>query len=421
MLSKIVSIYSLLLAIAILLLGGGLLGTALGIHADLQDFSDTATGIIMSAFFIGYVIGSYWCPRLIGQVGHIRAFSVLAAFGAVSVIVHGLIVDPFVWWFLRVVTGISMVGLYLIVESWLNSLTHNRHRGKIFAVYVTVTLLSLGVSQYLILAYGAGELATYALCAIFFCLSLVPIAVTRLTQPARVAVPKLIIRRLMTISPLGVSGALATGLGNGAFWGLGALYAHNIGYSEASVALFMSAVIFGGALLQIPIGHLSDHYDRRKVLVIVCFLAMLSAASTFFTASFSQIGLLLSAAFYGGFSFAVYSLAVAHTNDHIEPAEVMEATRGLLLLNGLGAASGPVFAGVVMQYYGAQTLTIYFAAVFGLLGLFALYRMFVSTPIPTEKQSEFVPMSRTGSAAVEMDPRAKSGPEAQLDNIAKNL
>lgn len=406
MLSKIYSVYSLLLAIAILLFGAGLLSTALGVRAGIEGFSDMVTGIIMAAFFLGYVVGSYLCPRLISQVGYIRAFAVFAAIGNASIILHGLFVDPLAWWLLRMVTGVCMVGLYLVIESWLNSLLDRRNRGKIFAVYVSVTLLSLGAGQYLLLIYSADQFATLALCAIFFSFALVPIAVTRLTQPPHVAVPKLIVRRLLSISPLGVAGALATGLGNGAFWGLGAVYAHNLGFPQTDIALFMSAVIFGGALLQVPIGHQSDLHDRRKVLTVVCFFAVLAALSIYLFAPQSKPGMLVSAVFYGGFSFAVYSLTVAHTNDHIEPAEVLEATRGLLLLNGVGAAIGPIIAGVLMQAYGAQALILYFSVVFGSLGLFALYRMIFGAAVPMEQQVEFVPLSRTGPAAVEMDPRA---------------
>lgn len=407
MLSKIVSIYSLLLAIAILLLGSGLLGTALGVHAGMLGFSGITIGVIMSAFFIGYIIGSYFCPDLISQVGHIRAFSVFAAFGTVSVIAHGLIVDPVPWWFLRIITGISMVGLYLVIESWLNTLSTHDNRGKVFSFYIMVTLLSLGIGQYLILVYGAGTLATYALCAIFFVLALIPISVTRLTPPTPVATPKLIIRRLLKISPLGMAGSAATGLSNGAFWGLGALYAHDLGFEEAGIALFMSAVILGGASLQIPIGHQSDNHDRRKVLMLVCFLASATALGGYLFAPNSQTGLLVSAVLFGGFSFAIYSLAVAHTNDYIDPTEVMDATRGLLLLNGIGAAVGPIVAGVLMQVFGSTTLMLYFALIFILLGVFALFRIVVTKGLPSEEQGDFVPISRTGTAAVEMDPRAE--------------
>lgn len=415
MLSKILSVYSLLLAIAILLLGSGLLGTTLGIRAGLENFSDTATGIIMSAFFIGYIVGSYICPRLIHQVGHIRGFAVLAAIGTASVLVHGLIVDAYIWWFLRVITGICMVGLYLIVESWLNTLLDAHNRGKVFGIYVSVTLLSLGTAQYFILFYGAAEIATLVLCAIFFVLALVPIAVTRLTQPPQVVVPKLIIRRLIKISPVGVAGALCTGLGNGAFWGLGALYGHDLGFSNTEIAVFMSSVIFGGALLQVPIGHQSDKHDRRMVMMIVSFLTALCAILMFVLAPISRLGMFASAVFYGGFSFAVYSLMVAHTNDHIDPDEVTEATRGLLLLNGVGAAIGPVIAGFMMQGIGAEYLTLYFAAVFLLLGLYTVHRMSISISPPMEEQSEFVPFTRTGSAAVEMDPRAEHDEDEDIE------
>lgn len=407
MLSKILSVYSLLLAIGILLIGNGLLSTTLAVHASMESFSDTVIGIVMSAFFLGFVLGSYICPRLISEVGHIRAFAVLAAFATASVLLHGLLVDPVVWWFLRIISGITMVGLYLVVESWLNILIANQQRGQIFSIYVTITLLCLGAGQYLLLIYGAGELATYALCAVFFVLALVPIAITRIPQPTQVAAPKLILRRLMSISPLGVGGAMATGLGNGAFWGLGALYVHNLGYTQADIAVFMSAVIFGGALLQLPIGHQSDHYDRRKVLLIVCVCAMLAAVSMLIFAEHSFSVLILGATVYGGFSFAVYSLSVAHTNDHIEATEVMDATSGLLLLNGIGAAIGPVLAGVLMHLFGTGALMFYFAAVFGLLALFTFLRMGISIPVPAVEQGDFVPMSRTGTAALEMDPRTE--------------
>jgi MFS family permease len=271
-----------------------------------------------------------------------------------------------------------------------------------------VNLLAMGCGQYMILVYGAGELATYVLCAVFFVLALVPIAITRIPQPAGLQPPKLIVRRLMTISPLGLIGALVTGLGNGAFWGLGPLYAHNLGYSETDIALFMSAIIFGGAVLQVPIGHQSDRFDRRKVLIFVCLFASLAAAGMFMFAYISRLALMASAILYGGFSFAVYSLSVAHTNDHIEPGEIMDATRGLLLLNGIGAAIGPIVAGTLMQLAGNEALVIYFSAIFLLLSLFAFIRCGISAPVPVEEQSDFVALSRTGAVAVEMDPRVES-------------
>ena len=129
---------------------------------------------------MGYVLGSYLCPHVIRTFGHIRSFSAFAAMGCVSVILHGLIIDPIVWLILRVITGICMLGMYLVIESWLNSLATNKTRGSLFAIYMAINLLALGCGQYLLLIYEIESLAPFALIALFFSLALVPIALTRI-------------------------------------------------------------------------------------------------------------------------------------------------------------------------------------------------------------------------------------------------
>ncbi len=413
MIATVVSIYSLLLATAILLLGSGLLGTLLGVRAGIEQFSPAVTGIIMSGYFVGFVIGSYRGPGIVRRVGHIRTFTAFAAIAAASVIVHGLLVNPYVWWVLRVITGICMVGLYLVIESWLSGQADSSQRGKIFAAYMGVNLFALGLGQFLLLIYGAQDVASFALVALFLSLALVPVALTRMPEPPPVEVPHLRLRHLIAISPLGTAGALCTGLGNGAFWGMAPLFGHDIGLSNAGVATFMAAVILGGAVLQWPIGHFSDRHDRRAVLATggVVFRAWRRDSYFLPRAAFCP-GLEAGAILFGGFSFSVYSLAVAHTNDHINRSEVLEATQGLLLLNGIGAAIGPLLAGLLVESLGPRSLFAYLTIPYGLLGLFALYRMRVSAPVPLDDQSEFVAMARTATVAAELDPRAESAEPA---------
>lgn len=414
MIATVVSLYSLLLGTAIMLLGAGMLGTLLGVRAGMEGFSGTVTGLIMSGYFVGYVLGSFLCPPLIRRSGHIRTFSALAAIASAAVIVQGLLIEPWVWWLLRVITGVCMVGLYLVIESWLNERADQHRRGRVFAVYMTVNLLAMGAGQFLLLLYGAGALASFAVVALLTSLALVPIAFTRIPEPRPLEVPRLHLRRLMEISPLGTAGALFTGLGNGAFWGLGPLFGHSIGLRESGIAAFMSAVILGGAVLQGWIGHQSDQRDRRGVLMVVCFVSVAAAAVVVVSAGLSLTALVVGAVVFGGFSFSVYSLAVAHTNDHIEPAEVLEATTGLLLLNGIGAALGPIIAGALTEVVGPRSLFVYLGLVYGLLGVYTVYRMRVSGPVPVEQQAEFIPMSRTSTAAVELDPRAEVEPQLDL-------
>ena len=407
MIATVVSIFSLLLATAIMLLGSGLLGTLLGVRAGVEQFSAAMTGLIMSGYFVGYIIGSYRCPRIVRRVGHIRTFTAMAAIASACVIVHGLIVNPFAWWILRVLTGVCMVGMFLVLESWLNEQADQRRRGKVFAAYMSVNLFALGGGQFLLLIYGAEQVASFALVALFLALALVPVALTRVTEPKPVDVPHLRLRRLIAISPLGTAGALFTGLGNGAFWGMAPLFGHDIGLSAAGIASFMAAVILGGAVLQWPIGHVSDRQDRRTVLAVVALVSAVTATMVVLAAGNRVPGLVVWAVLFGGFSFSVYSLSVAHTNDHIGSGEVLEATQGLLLLNGIGAAIGPLIAGLLIESLGPRSLFVYLAVAYGVLGLFTLYRMRVTPPIPLQEQSEFVVMARTGTAVAELDPRSE--------------
>jgi MFS family permease len=403
--STVISIYSLLAAVAILLLGSGYSGTLIGVRAGMEGFSDTVNGIIMSGYFVGFVTGAFLCPRLLRLVGHIRAVAAMAALASASITLHGLIVQPVIWLLLRIVTGACMVGLYLAIESWLNSLLERRTRGRIFAVYMLVNLMALGTAQYLILVYGPVEIAGFALAAAFFALGLIPIALTRVPEPAKVATPTFSLSGLLKLSRLASAGAFATGLTNGTLWGLGALYAHRIGFDPAGIAAFMSAVIFGGALLQLPIGYYSDRHDRRKVLLFAGALAFATACALALVPSSSLPTMLAAAFFYGGFSFSVYSLSVAHANDRADTAQTVEVTRGLLLVNGTGAAIGPVVSGILMHNLGPRSMMMFFAVVFLALAAYALLRVRVSNAVPIEDQAQFMPVARTSPAAAEIDPR----------------
>ena len=409
MLNTVLSIYSLLLAVTILLIGSGLQGTLLSLRARLEGFPDTIIGLVMSAFFVGYVVGAYVCPRLIRDVGYIRAFSVFAAIASAAMIIHGLVIDPVVWWALRIISGICVVGLYMIVESWLNSLIKDHpKRGTLFSVYMMTTLVALAAGQYLLLVYSTETLAIFALGAIFFILSLVPIAVTRLTQPQTVTIPKMMLRKLFQRSPLGTVGSFCHGLINGAFWGMGALYAKGIGFDTASIAMFISSMIFGGVLLQYPIGHQSDLHDRRTVLMLTAVIAAGIAWLVYLLQPDSRFVLLGLVLLFGGFSFSLYAISVAHAQDQVEMDLVLDATRTLLLLNGIGAAIGPILAGLLMQWLSHNALMLFFALVLSTMGVFGIYRLFVGEHMPTEDQEAFMPITRTGLESVELDPRLEN-------------
>lgn len=404
MISAILPVSSLLLGMAILLAGSGLIGTLLGLRASVEGFTGLSLGLIMSGFFGGYIVGAFVCPPLIRRIGHIRAFTAMAALAAVVSLLYGMLVNPWVWWVLRVIHGITMVAIYMIIESWLNEQMHDK-RGKIFAAYMMVSFVALGLGQFMIAIYGAEHMGSFALVAIFYCLGLVPIALTPVDQPTPIQTPRLPLARLYRVSPVGFMGGLVSGLVSGAFWGLSAAFAAAQGLDDFHVAVFTAAAIFGGAFMQWPVGHAAEHRDRRVVLVTVCVLSAISAVVMFGVGGLSIAALVVATGCYGGFAFTLYSLAVAQTHDRFHSSEALEATKALLVLHGTGAVIGPVVAGGVMSAVGARTFPLVLALMLVALALFTLWRIRRDAPVPDAELTEFLPVHRTSVMAMEMDPR----------------
>lgn len=409
MLPTIISIQSLLLGMGILLAGSGLLVTLLGIRAHLDGFSDGMIGLIMSGFYVGYILGTAWVPALIRRIGHVRSFSAMAALSSAAALIHGLWLDPWVWLALRVVSGISLLGLYMVIESWLNEQS-SHVRGQIFGIYMTISLLALGAGQFLIGVYGAEALGSFALVSLLFTLGLVPVALTQVKQPTPIETARLSVVRLYRLAPTGAIGAFISGTVTGALWGMSAVYASRIGLQVSQIAIFMALLIFGGAFLQWPLGRISDLCDRRKMLVAVAGAGVLASiflliippiATDGHVMNLFWVGVLL----FGGFSFSLYALSVAQTHDRLGPDQVLEGTRSLLLLNGAGAILGPVLSGLFMQWLGVSGFPLFILATLLSLMGYVVYRVMNDAPVPEAERIDFVVSTRTSPVAAEFDPR----------------
>jgi len=398
----------------VLLVGVGLLGTLLGVRATIELFGNLQTGLIMAGYYGGYLVGTLFAPQLVRNVGHIRAFAAFAAVGAACALAFGLIVEPWTWLFLRVLSGVCVVGVYMVVESWLNQQSAGPARGRIFAIYLTSTLFALAAGQFLLMADDPSGLPLFALSAILISLGLVPIAVTRVAEPRIDVSVTVSFAQLFRISPLGAAGVLGAGAVNGMFWGMAPVFGQRLTLDEGQIATLMSATILGGALLQWPIGHLSDLLERRPVLVSVSFATAALAMVAGLIVVQGRPGLIFAAFLYGGLMFSLYGLSVAHTNDHLHPGQVLEATRGLLFIYGVGAFAGPLMAGIAMRAVGPVGLPLLSAGIAALLGLFGAYRMLRAEPPPREEQTEFVPLVRTSPVVLEMHPEADRSPELDL-------
>lgn len=404
MLPLILPVGALLAGVALLLLGSGLLNTLLALRGGLEGYSDSLLGLIMSGYFVGFFIGTFVALPLIQRIGHIRTFAFCAALASCSTLLHSLLIDPWSWMGLRVLTGTALVILYTVIESWLNSQTPPAQRGRVFAVYMVVTLLALALAQQLLRFGTPATFALFAVATILTTLSLIPVIWTRLPQPEVGRVARMGLRELYRRAPVAVAAGFLSGLAMGAFWGMGALYARRIGMDDNGVAMFMSCAIIGGALFQFPIGRYSDSHDRRRVLLVIALAAAVLAVALALVATHIATTLLV-VALYGGLVFALYPVAVAHLVDHLEPGSLLAGGSGLLLLHGVGAALGPALAGQLMDLFGSGALPLYFAAVLlALAGYTAHGLRERPAPEPADHPAQFVPMVRTTPTVLAMLP-----------------
>ncbi len=409
----LIPLISLLSGVGLLVVGTGLLFSAIGAQAGSAQFPVLVTGLINSAYFAGFIFGTYACPELIRRFGHIRAFAAMASIASTLPILHALWLNPWSWGLLRFVTGVCLVGLYIVVESWLNVVAPSHQRGKVFAAYMAVSGIAMALGQWLILVGDRFGFVPFALVSILFSFALLPITLTPVSEPEPTAAPKLGLLDLFATSPIGVIGAVSSGLLSGAFYSLGHVFGQRVGFSDVGIATFMAATILGGAAFQWPVGHLSDRNDRRWVLFWVCVSGALVAITGFYFALGSEATVIALGVVYGGLTFTIYGLSVAHVNDLIDRSKVLQVTGGLLLLHGVGATVGPTLAGGLMDLAGPGSLLLYFTGVLALLAL-TIWRYISSNPLnrgePGQK-ADYVIMGSGSQAVLQMDPRS---PESEF-------
>ncbi|MFI9651443.1 MFS transporter [Guyparkeria halopsychrophila] len=405
MLSTVLAVQPLLAGMGILLAGSGLLATLLGLRAAEEGFSDGTIGLVMSAFYVGYVLGTLTIPAIIRRVGHIRTFAALAAISSAAAVLHGLWVEPWFWLVLRLINGVTLLGLYMVIESWINEKA-TTHRGQVFGIYMMVSLFAYGAGQFLIGLYGPMDVSTFAIVGLLFSLGLVPIALTRVSQPPPMETTRLPLRELFRLAPAGVIGAAMSGTISGTIYGMAAVYASRLGLPDTQVAVFVAAIIVGGGLLQWPIGRLSDGRDRRHVLIVVSALGGVFSVLLAMQEWFPGWGLFALAMVFGGFSFSLYAISVAQTNDRLTSDQVLEGTRGLLMVNGAGSIMGPLVSGLAMGWFGASGFPLFVLAALVVMILLIFWRILIDPPVPDSERGDYVFIHRTSAAGLELDPRA---------------
>jgi MFS family permease len=374
----------------VLMLGAGLQSTLLGVRATLEGFPPLVTGLIMSSYYVGYLVGTRIAPPLLRHVGHVRVFAALAAIASAAVLTQGVFVNPPVWAATRLLSGICFAGIYVVAESWLNDRASKNNRGRLLAVYMLVLYVGLGAAQFLLILASPRSATPFMLVSVLISLALVPIVISAQQVPESAIPSKVRLIELYRNSPLGVVAVTMSGLISSIIFSMGPVYARLSGLETNQVAAFMGVSILAAVLTQYPVGRLSDRMDRRTMIASVCIVATLVAGSIALFRDIAHPLFLTLAALFSGFALTLYSLSVSHVNDKLEPKQMVAASSALLLLNGTAAGFGPVFSGGPMAGFGPRAYFATLATLTGLLLIYDVWRKSRRGPVPPSLKAPFV-------------------------------
>ena len=397
LLSTLRAVWTLLFGIGLLMAANGLQGSLLGVRAEAEGFEPATIGLIMSGFFVGLLAGSLWTPRAVRVVGHVRVFAAMSAIASVSILLHALFVDELSWWIIRCVTGFCYAGIIVVTESWLNDRTPEETRGQVLALYMAVSFGGVAGSQMLLNLASSEEAVLFMVVSILISMAVVPLLLRSTTLPATESGTPISMKELYTASPLGVFGMFIAGLANGTVFGMGAVYARSAEFSVADTALFVALLTIGAALLQWPIGRLSDLFDRRRIMAMVAALAVAASLTATAISAIDTLYSIVLIILTGGLTLSLHSLSLAYTNSHLKPEQMIGASSGLVLILGAGSVIGPIVTGTALSMFGPPGFFLWLAACHTSFVIFAFWRMLQRAPLPSDHQAPFVAAPFQGS------------------------
>ncbi|MCY4208491.1 MAG: MFS transporter [Roseovarius sp.] len=371
----LISYAALFLSVILMQLSSGGVGPLDALSGIQLNFTTEQIGLLGSAHFVGFFLGCWWAPRLIGDIGHSRAFAAFTAAGTIGMLSHMLIIDPWAWAAMRVASGMCVAGCYTVIEAWLQSKVSNESRGRAMGVYRVADMSAAMVAQLLISVLEPAHYISYNILAILCCASLVPLTLTKIRQPETPSAPRLRPMLAIRCSPLAALAVIVAAQSSAAFRMIGPVYGQQVGLEINQIAWFLAAFVLGGALAQYPVGWLSDKYDRRHVLVGLSLAAIISCFTTALLSGLPTVGIMLTAFFFGMTSFPIYSVAAAHANDFAKSSERVELSAALIFFFALGAISAPYLASYLISLFGPSSMFFMIATGhFGLI-VFGLHRM----------------------------------------------
>ncbi len=366
------------MSIGTVLMGSGLLNSLMGVRSKRAGISAAVMGLAMATYYLGFVAGIPAMTKIHERVSRRWLFVISSVSMGLAAASYGLIVQPMAWLVLRFVTGFGVAGCYLVVETWLNDISHNDIRGKVMGAYVAVAAGGMAFGQLILSMTNPSSWVPFAIAGAISGVAWVPLFAVKVGGGERHH-PNgaMSVVQITRVVPSGVIGFLLVGVTQGCLLTMASVYAARAGLNAREVAIFVGAITAGAVVLQIPIGVLADRVSRRAVMVALCVITSVLAMAMVGTPAGSVPAYFLAFAL-GGFSAPLYALGNAYTNDWLPPGQTLAASRALLSTYSIGAVFGPLLAAASMTAFGTAGFFWALVIAHSALALFMSYRIVIA-------------------------------------------
>ncbi len=243
------------------------------------------------------------------------------------------------WFPIRGLYSCGLTGLFVASEFAVNALAPSGRRGLWIGVYSTCLALGFATGPAILGLAGTQGVAPFVAGMALFAVAAVPVAALGNSLPVldrRESTPVFALLRTAPglMACAFVFGAIETG-------GMGLLPVHALrnGLSPETGALYVAALAIGNAILQIPIGLLSDRIDRRLMLRVLAATTLAGAlALVVLTGTLAFVPVLI---IWGGLGSGLYMVGLAELGARYVGAELAAANAGFVFAYASGMMLGP--------------------------------------------------------------------------------
>ena len=335
----------------------GLSYPLLSLILESRGVAPDMIGINAAMMPIGILLFSPIIPRAVRRFGS-RKIAIAAAMATAILFIAYPCFDSLPAWFLiRLLQGMSISTLFVLSEAWIVDFAGNTHRGKVVAIYASVLSASFGAGPLLIGAIGIEGWLPFIIGAVVTVLGIIPLFLIQEEQSIRLEETGASgIFSFASKAPLLLACVGVFAIFDAATLSLIPVYGLANGLDLTTSANLLTVLIMGNAVLQLPIGWLSDRFAHRQVIMGCAFTTTVTLLLLPYVVGdpvMWPVLVVMGAAGYG-----VYTVSLASLGDRFSGIELVQGTSAFAIMWGIGALFGSISGGWAMTGFGPHGLPV---------------------------------------------------------------